>query len=421
MNLGVICLLALVIVVLVSFIFKLNVGLLAIVAATLIGYGSGQFSGKEIISGFSASLFITLLGVTVYFEIIQSNGCLEIIMKKIVMAMKKWIWIMPIMIFAIGYIIAAIGPGCVPAMAFAAAMAIPMAHETGYNPVMLLIMGNLGTYCGRFSPITPEGILISGLLNEQGLKISSASLMLSTFVGAFVLFIVVFIAFKGYKVMPVTEVKEKQIEETFTVKHAIALITVLVMILLVIFVKMDVGLASFMMAVFLIIVKIGDGKKAINNVPWNTLLMVCGFGMLMNLVVGTGGIEMLSDGMSTVMQPWSAAGIVGIIAAVMSWFSSAIGVVYPTLIPTISGLAKNLGGNVSVTELVTTIALFASVAGLSSASTGGAIIMGAIGGDKTFSERYPSDKMFVKMLFWAFACTGILAGLAFIGVFGWIV
>jgi len=138
----------------------------------------------------------------------------------------------------------------------------------------------------------------------------------------------------------------------------------------------------------------------------------------MNLVVETGGIELLSNGMATVMKPWSAAGITGAMAAVMSWFSSAIGVVYPTLIPTVSGLVDSIGGNVQAMEIVSTIALFASVAGISPASTGGAIIMGAIAGDKKFNEEYPSGKLFPRMLIIAIGFTIILTIIALLGVFG---
>ncbi|MDA6078075.1 hypothetical protein O0544_23170 [Edwardsiella anguillarum] len=45
---------------------KVNVGLLAIAMVVILGYGSNQFSERELMSGFSTSLFITLLGVTLF-------------------------------------------------------------------------------------------------------------------------------------------------------------------------------------------------------------------------------------------------------------------------------------------------------------------------------------------------------------------
>ena len=318
-----------------------------------------------------------------------------------------------------GFIVAAIGPGCVPAMAFAAAMAVPLAHETGYHPVMLLVIGNLGTYSGRFSPITPEGILIRSLLEEQGLSISITSLILNTLIGNLVLFLIVFAAYKGFRVKASDGIKIECEKEKMRADQVIALISVAVMILLVIFVNMDVGLASFLVSAVLILLRIGDEKKAVGSVPWNTLLLVCGVGVLMNLVISTGGIDMLANSMSSIMTSGTAAGIMGVVSAVLSWFSSAIGVVFPTLIPTVGTIVNNVGGGVQTAEMVSVIALFASVAGLSPASTGGAIIMGACGADEEFNRRYPGDKLFAQLLAWAFITIGVLAVMAFAGVFGW--
>ena len=419
MDIGLTALLLLLLVVVFGFWRKVNVGLLAIAGAAVLGYASGQFSGKQIIGGFSASLFMTLLGVTLFFGIIQENDCIEFVMRRMVGGFGKQIWMAPVLVFAMGFIVAAIGPGCVPAMAFAAAMAVPLAHETGYHPVMLLVIGNLGTYSGRFSPITPEGILIRSLLEEQGLSISITSLILNTLIGNLVLFLIVFAAYKGFRVKASDGIKIECEKEKMRADQVIALISVAVMILLVIFVNMDVGLASFLVSAVLILLRIGDEKKAVGSVPWNTLLLVCGVGVLMNLVISTGGIDMLANSMSSIMTSGTAAGIMGVVSAVMSWFSSAIGVVFPTLIPTVGTIVNNVGGGVQTAEMVSVIALFASVAGLSPASTGGAIIMGACGADEEFNRRYPGDRLFAQLLAWAFITIGVLAVMAFAGVFGW--
>ncbi len=417
MDIGLIALLVLLLVVIVGFLLKLNVGLLAIAGAVILGYVSGMFSGSEIIGGFSASLFMTLLGVTLFFGIIQDNGCIELVMRKLVGLFGNQIWLIPILMYVIGFAVAAIGPGCVPAMAFAATMAIPLAHESGYHPIMLMIIGNLGTYCGRFSPITPEGVLIKSLLGEQDIAVPSSTLLLNTFIGTLILSVIVFVVYKGFKVKRPEHQTIQRESLKLDSKQVIALCSVMVMILLVILFGMDVGLASFLVSAVLILLKIGDEKTAFGSVPWNTLILVCGVGVLMNLVISTGGIDLLADTMSAAMSSWSAGGILGLISAIMSWFSSAIGVVFPTLMPTVGTIAQNVGGNVNVSELVTVIALFASVAGLSPASTGGAVIMGACASDKEFGKKYPSEKLFVEMLLWAVGTIAVLTVLAFVGVF----
>ena len=64
-------------------------------------------------------------------------------MRKLVGLFGHHVWLVPPLVYGVGFVFAAIGPGCVPAMAFAAAVAVPLAHETGYHPIMLLLLGNL--------------------------------------------------------------------------------------------------------------------------------------------------------------------------------------------------------------------------------------------------------------------------------------
>lgn len=418
MDIGVVSLIVLVIVIAVGFIKKTNVGLLAIAAAAILGYGTGAFTGKEIIAGFSSSLFMTLLGVTLFFGVVQSNGCLELLMRKIVNAFGTKVWLIPILMYVVGWGMAAIGPGCVPALAFVAALAVPIAHETGYNPIMLMLIGDLGSYSGRFSPITPEGVLIDQLMTEQNIQGVIGPMLINTMIGSVILSIIVFIFYKGYKVNGANRVKEEKETEKFNSKQIIALISILIMLAGVIFLSMDVGLAAFIVATALILLNVGDQKTAMKGIPWNTLLLVCGVGVLMNLVISTGGIDLLASIMSSVMSERTAAPIAGLVSGVMSWFSSAIGVVFPTLLPTIGTIVKEVGGNLSAVEMVSVIGIIASCAGLSPASTGGAIIMGAYEGDPEFAKEKNTNSLFLELFAWSVFCVLFLAFLALIGIFG---
>ena len=81
MNVAIIALLVLVLVILLGFFRKINVGLLAILAAAILGAFTGS-TDKEIIAGFSANLFIMLLGVSFLCAVAISNQSLELLSKK---------------------------------------------------------------------------------------------------------------------------------------------------------------------------------------------------------------------------------------------------------------------------------------------------------------------------------------------------
>jgi di/tricarboxylate transporter len=420
MDIGSIALIMLFVVIAIGFWKKLNVGILAIAAAVILGYGSGEFKGKQIIGGFSSSLFMTLLGVTLFFGLVQYSGALELLMRKLVAFFGKQVWMIPIMIYVIGFTIAAVGPGCVPALAFVAALSIPLSHQTGFDAVMLMLIGDMGTFGGRFSPITPEGVLIFNLMDKQGFAGFSLPVFINATIGSILLALLPYLYYKGYKVRANSEIKAVALEK-FTVKQFIALASIVVMVLGVIFLKMDVGLASFLVAIFLILTGVGSEKEAIKSVPWNTIIMVTGVGVLMNIVISTGGIDTLAASMAKMMTPKTATAIMGTSAGVMSWFSSAIGVVMPTLIPTVGSVATQVGGNIPVTPLVTVIGIFASVAGISPASTGGAIILGAYSGDPEYGKSKRNEKLFIECLIWSVVFVIILALFALLGVFGVIV
>jgi len=115
------------------------------------------------------------------------------------------------------------------------------------------------------------------------------------------------------------------------------------MIISVIMFKVNVGLMAFAVGTILVLLGAGDEKKAISKIPWNVILLVLGVGVLMNIVSLSGGIILMAEGMTKIMTAKTAPSIMAVSASVMSFFSSGLGVVFPTLIPTSSIIADSLG------------------------------------------------------------------------------
>lgn len=78
MDFSVISLIVLVAVVAIGFIKKVNLGFLSMGVAFILGTCGGM-SAKEIANGFSASMFVTLVGVTFLFGMASANGTLVFI------------------------------------------------------------------------------------------------------------------------------------------------------------------------------------------------------------------------------------------------------------------------------------------------------------------------------------------------------
>lgn len=410
-SLALISLIVLVAVILIGFFRKVNVGLVAILAVTIFGTCIGQ-SDKVTIGGFSASLFIMLLGVSFLCSVAISNGSLELMSKKFLKLSGGHAIVAPILIYLIGAGIAAIGPGCVPALGIVAALSLPLGKSTGYNSVMLALIGEIGSFAGRFSPITPESVLIRSLAEPQGISGYQIPLIIYALITTIVLSVVVFFVFKSHKVKT-TKMEAEELPK-FTPHQIMTLLGFVVVIIACAFFKRNVGLISFAVGIFLVLIKAADEKVVFKTISWSTLLMVTGFGMLMEAVISVGGVTLLSNSLAAIMTPRTAVAIQGLTAGLMSWFSSAIGVVWPTLVPTVGDIAAKVG--VSANGLISIMALTAAFAGLSPASTGGGLIMAANATDPEFTKE-KENKLFVQLFGISALMLALIVVAALIGLY----
>lgn len=410
-NLALISLCVLLIIIFIGFFRKINVGLVAILGVVILGSFMG-FTDSEIIGGFSSSTFVILLGVSFLCSVGITNGSLELLAKKFMRISGGHIILVPFLIYIIGYGIAAIGPGCVPALGIVAALSLPLGKSTGYNSVMLAIIGEIGSFAGRFSPITPESVLIRNLAEPQGITNYGNDVLIYATCTTLILAGVAFLYFKGYKVKG--KMTEHEELPSFNRDQLLTLLSFGVMIIACAFFKRNVGLISFSAGIFLILIKAADEKKVFNAISWSTLLMVTGVGMLMNIVIKVGGVDLMSNALASIMSPKTAVAIQGLTGGIMSWFSSAIGVVWPTLVPTVGDIATSVG--VSPNGLISIMCLTASFAGLSPASTGGGLIMAANATDPDFTKEQ-ENKLFIQLFVISALMLAIIVVAALIGLY----
>ena len=146
-----------------AFFRKVNVGIVALAVGTACVRIFGM-TDKQLVSAISSSMFCTLVGITFLFAVIKSTGALDLLAKKIITATGKRVWLLPIAIYAAGFIVAGVGPGAIPALAIIPALAVTTALQVGYNPLMLALIGEFGLIAGRMTSVTPEAAIISGCI-----------------------------------------------------------------------------------------------------------------------------------------------------------------------------------------------------------------------------------------------------------------
>lgn len=414
MNLGAVSLILLLAAIVIGFWRKANVGILCIGFSMILMIAYGLDS-KEVIAGFSSSLFIQMVGITYLFSIINGNGTLELLAKKMVALVGKKRHLIPFVMYALGFIICAVGPGAIPSLAIVPVIAIPVAISAGVNPIMTAVIGDLGVMSGRMSPLTPESAVVRELMEDQGMKGNTIPIMIGMIITALVVAALVYVYYKGWKVDENISVSEEKLAK-FNTRQWLSLAGLLVLAIGALFFSWNVGLTGFLVGTVLVVLGDAQEKKAIAGIPWNVILMVMGVGILMNIISISGGIDIMVAGLEKVMGPHTAAMIMAIAAGIMSFFSSGLGVVFPTLIPTASGLASGLG--VSAVQLVTVIVIGGTVSGFTPISTTGALIMAGVAQQENADERFPQNRLFIELFAVSFIALGVLAIFALLGIYG---
>ena len=316
------------------------------------------------------------------FGIAEHNGTLKLIVKKMIRIAGKRAYLMPVMMYIVMYFITFLGAGTIAGFALSALFGIPLAKELDSDPFMMTTMGQLGSIGGGISPWAPTGIIGLELAKNAGITGNlSTTMLINTFLATAFAGLVSYIFLKGYK-LKATNIEKENLK--FDNKQKITLLAIFIMVVGVAGFSMNIGFLSFLISVILILMKIGTEKESLNSIPWNTLILIAGMGVLINLVVVLGGIKVLADGLSLLMTPRTSGAILAFTSGVMSLFSSTSGVVMPTMIPTIPIIQEslNLQTVIPASLLLSAVINGSSPSGLSPLSTGGAFVMAS------YSEIY---------------------------------
>jgi di/tricarboxylate transporter len=391
MNLAWISIAALVVAVALSCTTVVNVGLLAMALALLVGVYLGGMTPDAVLAGFPVSLLVTLLGITLLFSIAECNGTLARVTNRAVRVCRGHAGLLPVMFFVLGALISTIGAGATPASALLAPPAMAVAARAGIPPLLMAIMVGNGALAGTLSPFAPTGIVAHGVMARIGL----AGLEWQTFAyNAFAHSIVGIGGFmmlggwrlfrsdvrRGGTLAPPADgtlVPPADVDPTpMTPSHWVTLAGIGVLIVGVSLFRMNVGMTALVIAVVLILFRTVDEPQAIQRMPWSVILMVTGVTVLIAMLEKTKGLELFTTGLANVSTANSIVPIVAFGTGIISVYSSTSGVVLPAFLPMVPDLAERVGG-IGPLPIAWSMNVGASLVDLSSLSTVGALFLAA--------------------------------------------
>ena len=417
MSIAVLSLVFLVAVVVLGYIKDYNVGILAIIASFALVLIGGLDMGL-VLNGFPSKLFLNLLGTMYLFAMLQENGTLNLLSKKLVSLVGKRTYLTPIVVYVISYIISAVGPGAISAQAIMIPFSVLLSVQMGIKPYMMSSMAILGTVGGTTSPVALTGIIVGGVIGEMsfpGVESTLSSMMLDVSIMNVLCALLIYIIFKGYALKPSEGTLEAMRQkEKFDRSQKLSLIGMLVMVICVLFGGFDVGLTCFCIAIALAMLGAVETKGALEKVPWGVLILVGGMSILMDITFEVGGIELLTSILESVMNEFTASFIMTFVSGLTGWFSSGNGVVIPTLVPTAPALAGSLG--VAANEIIIAIVAGATVGGLSPFDSGGSMIIGYYSQNVEVSPK-EQQKMFLVFFALAVGCVLFASLCGLVGIF----
>lgn len=354
MNLAALSVGALAVAVAVSCFTRLNVGILAIALAWVVGVYAGGMPVATVMGGFPSQLFLTLAGVTLLFTIARCNGTLDRLAHHAVRACRGHRGVVPIMFFGLAATLASAGPGNIATAALVAPMAMATAARAGIPLFLMAIMVGNGANAGSLSPFAPTGVIVNGIMARIGMPGHEASTFLTNLVAHTAVAFAGYALFGGLKlfgtgarsVVPdTTSAATIDVEqERFTGHDWLTLAGIATLILSVLAFGVNVGMGAFFVSVVLVLVGAADDREAIKQMPWNVIVMVCGVTVLIAVLEAAQGVDLLVSLVARFSTRDSVTAVVAFLTGIISVYSSTSGVVLPAFLPMVPGLAEQLGG-----------------------------------------------------------------------------
>lgn len=380
---------------------KINTGLFCIVFAYIIGCFVMGLKPKQVIGYWPTSTMFVILSVSLFYNFAAINGTLEKMSGALLYASRKFPGLLPYALLAVAVILSVMGATYFTVLAFLAPITLVICDESRMDKLTGAVAINCGALAGGNFPTSNLGVIFRGLADTAfeaspdvaAVETFGMEMKIFLFSVLFSLVLVTIFRFGFKENRNIGKGVTFKKPEVFTKDQKITLSLMMIMMVVVLIFplmqilmpgnaaiqyissKVDVGLVAIVFAVIALLLKLAPQKEALAKIPWNTIVMIAGAGMLIAVAVEAGTIDALSTWIgSNVPKPLVPIAF-SIVGAIMSFFSSTTGVVAPALFPLIPNLAASAGLTSSALFACTIIGAQSSA--ISPFSSGGSLILGS--------------------------------------------
>ncbi|CAN5295223.1 SLC13 family permease [soil metagenome] len=334
----------------VATVFPVNIGILAFVAAFVLGSLYTGLSGEDITLLFPGDLFVLLAGVTFLFAIAQSNGTIDWLVGAAVRAVRGRLVVIPWIMFVVAGILTAVGAVSPAAVAILAPVALGVGARYGVGQLLMGLMVVHGAQAGGFSPISVYGVIVRGVVTRANLPFSDVGLFLASLVVNTVVAGVAFVLFGGLSLVrrgrgsaePSGEDRAHAPDERadpgdegdtgrLTVQQGLTVLGLAVLAVATVVFDLDVGLTAFTVALALAFVSPQAQKQAISGISWSVVLLVGGVLTYVGVLEEIGTISYVGNAVADLGTPLLVGLLLCYIGGVVSAFASSTAILGATI------------------------------------------------------------------------------------------
>lgn len=401
MSAELISILALVVIFVLATTLSVNMGALAFAGAFLVGALAGGLDADGIFAGFPGDIFVVLVGVTYLFAIARANGTTDWLVAAAVRLVGGRIALIPWVMFVITGALTAIGAVSPAACAIVAPIALGFAAQYKISPLLMGAMVVHGAQGGGFSPISVYGSIVNGIVDRNHLDGSPVFLFLASLVMNAAAAAILFVVLGGTKLSRTRELVPARVgggaddvpddraagsgdtgpdraplphEQRIPLdppKIATLLGLVALVVCTLVF-DLDAGLTAMTVAVLLSVIWPASSRKAVTEITWPTVLLICGVLTYVAVLQEIGTIDYVGNAVSNVGVPLLAALLLCYIGGIVSAFASSVGLMGALIPLAVPFLAQ---GSVGAVGMIAALAVSATMVDVSPFSTNGALVL----------------------------------------------
>ncbi|MFL1428857.1 MULTISPECIES: SLC13 family permease [unclassified Nocardiopsis] len=392
-------------------VFPINIGALAFVAAFLVGALALSMAPADILGGFPADLFLTLVGVTYLFAIAKNNGTVDLMVRASTRLVGGRVVAIPWVMFGITALLTAVGALSPAAVAIVAPIALGFAAKYRIDPLMMGMMVIHGAQGGGFSPASVYGVTVNTIVADNGLAVHPVTLFLGSLVFNLAIAFVLFIALGGHRLVGVrveqfekeaatvgggsggrsggkgggtavaaggsgsgadADAAESAPAPAIRFEQIATLLGILALGVLALGFGLNVGFVAMTVTVVLALISPKAQKNAISQISWPTVLLITGMLTFVGVMESAGTIEYVGLAAAGLGAALLVALLLCYIGGVVSAFASStaiLGATIPLAVPFL------LMGEVSATGVIVALAVSSTIVDVSPFSTNGALVL----------------------------------------------